>query len=402
MSSRNIFSFSDNFCVSCALPWSRGNCFEWRHTWLTESFLKQLSKSKKQQPKLGFWNSGGSYGVICGDIDRLPLKMKSFDLLESLLRRELGKEFVVTRSSSGKVKVFCLAFFPEFQNLAGYRKKSQAIKNISLAALRSVLPGDIFDCVDQSATAFLYSFMNQRMFHDFKTLESKPVAVEVERESELSFSVSVKSRGVKISVPLKISSEKQEVIHSYRLYRGGLPIFANRFVEKYKSKQKEKKEEFIRLLLETEALVSGGFDLPVTEISKFIGTKQQNISRWNQRLVKDGQLKLANRKFSPGNFSKRYLAKGELEEFLVQRAAKKKKKKGKLVELPTDYVLPKKIPPGRWSQLTYEAIKFHFRDDIEAYRNWLLGLPGINEKDRFKEAIDRHKWFMKNEFRKIG
>lgn len=398
----SILIFPDGRCIRIGLPWHKGNCFQWRHNWLTKSFKKQLSKSKKQQPKVGFWNSGGSYGVICGDIDKLPIKIESFDLLESFLKRELGKEFVVTRSSSGKVKIFCMAYFPEFQNLPGYRKKSQAIKSISLAALRSVLADDIFECVDQSTTAFLYSFMNQRMFDDFRSLEAKPVAVEVERESELSFGVLIKSRGVKISVPLKISSGKQEVIHSYRLYRGGLPIFANRFVEKYKSKQKEKKEEFIRLLLETEALVSGGFDLPVTEISKFIGTKQQNISRWIQRLVKDGQLKLANRKFSPGNFSKRYLARGELEEFLVQRAAKKKKKKGKLVELPTDYVLPRKIPSGRWSQISYEAIKFHFRDDIEAYRNWLLGLPGINEKDRLKEAIDRHKWFMKNEFRKIG
>lgn len=397
MAIEKIFCFPDNHSSKVGLRWTKKHEWEWFHDLATKAFTDSLEKDKKDQPRFGFWNSGGEWGIVCADIDSIPQGIESFDHLERELNQLLGNDFVVTRSSSGKVKIFGLAHFPTFNKITAYKKKRKVIVGIALGVWSRVLPPTIFKEIDTNPAPFSYSYINRRMLDDLRALSDRSDICKI-GITEGQIQVMVTETGEIFELEGEVEIKKDMVAHKYKKHVGELPVFAQKFVTRYKSNRAEEREALMRILLFTPDLIEVGFDLPTTELANSIGTRSTYINRWINSLVKKGILQIQNSRFKRGKHAKRYLAGEQLLEFLKDRFGDKRRKKVRLEVV--NYKLPKKIKDGEWNVETYNAIKYYFKDDYLGFMEWLVSLPGADKNNRVAEARARHQYYMDNVFRK--
>lgn len=401
-----VYTFPDKSNIKYAMPWTKGNTFKWRMDWLTSNFEKQiLKKTKTQLPRLGFWNSGGDYGLVCGDIDDIPNGFESFDQLEDYLRWNIRKNFIVTRSASNKVKILGLVKFPAFKEMKkDYGYKSKLLKKISRLILETYLPDDIFKALDNNTSAYLYTYLTKRMYCDIKKIDRIELAAKIEAtESHNSFNIHTINDKPVTLLDYKNFEEKKTDIHSYRMYKNSLPPFANRFINKHASKKATERECLMRILLASPSIAEDGFDLPCTELSRFLNTSHQNVNNWIKQLLKMDLLKPINETFSSGKYAKKYKASGELLDFFQKEAAVKKSKKLKtaLPARPITYTLPEAIPDGCWNTEIWYAINYQFKENKEAFLAWLDKLSGLHDKlDRRPRALKQYDRYIIKKGRK--
>lgn len=297
--------------------------------------------------------------VMCADFDQLPPGFSSghpvwdWAQFRKHLKALLKGKAVVTSSRHGKAKAFIL-----FENVTDVQDLEITAKD-ALYVLSQVLPEHLLPYVDTKRSALLESFMTQAMVADLKRgLQELPVAGTLD---------------VAYSTMPPVTATEPVTPKALREYAGKIPMGMGRFIRTSAPRQR-----MMRVLLECKGLNgSRGFDLVMEKIAHQTGMSTEAVSKAIARLIELDLLECVDKSWAKGVKARTYKAKGALAA-AIEKIHGKALAKAKLT-------LPTSIAPRRWQETFWEVSR-HFIGNPEGYRAWYRTLPGIDRKDRVRQA----------------
>ena len=309
--------------------------------------LEDKKINLKKAYKLNLWSSGTSQHVICADFDKRPKRFKDFDEFIEHLNWQYDNA-VVTRSRRGRAKAFFVVELPP---------KVDMSKQIAELTLQEILEPKLFKIIDRRGLEVTWLTPEMKSALQSRLHLLQPLQAVLPD---------------KFDKPLRVSS-------------GRIPPTLRNFIHSgTKSTEYEKREKFIRILMDTP-LLRDTFYISTTRLGSECDVKPMTISRWRNELVKMGQLILLDSQYFMGKRAKAYKASGELLEILPSVP-----EKGVVKDFPTRKPPPTNIEDGQWNEAMFEAIKY-YRGDEDLIWAWFKSCPGHQLKDRSEHLKARLK-----------
>lgn len=154
------------------------------------------------------------------------------------------------------------------------------------------------------------------------------------------------------------------------------------------------KKTLLRVLLAAFKLTeSGGWELPTTMLSAYLGCAPSTVSLILKRLQAVGWLECISHSYIIGKRSKRYVFSGILKDVAIAHkdnvVAKRK--------VNDSFQLPTSLSDGTWNNALFTNsfnCRFYVNNNFnsEVYFSWATSLPGSALKDRMKKAANVVKY----------
>jgi len=349
------------------MPEDTGNWDTWFRTLKTDRVLKHDpmardgEKAKRRCTRVGLWTARHGHTrfaptsrqqLIIADFDNeLPpaFQADDWDSFYNYSKELINQNGLVIRSVSGKVKIIFVVELPKSGPLT-------ITKAIALESLNKLLPIDLFDYIDKNDSAHNKCFVNPKI-----------ISMLIKHLPHLKVHQAALGEDVYLIQDKQLPKVKKEPL---REYKDPIPKELLPFIS---GKRPQQKERFLRILLETQALIGYGFDLACTKISKQLGVSNQCILDWISEAIALEWLFILDPTVKVGKKAKTYGADGDL------LAALQSHPKATLLRKDP---LPSLIPDGEWENYIIGSIRWRFLRDEEAFRDYFGSLPGATLKDR--------------------
>lgn len=375
----DLFVLPNGAAVPYRLPSDKGD--PWR-TWDLDYVRHWASDTKSGTVKICGWASKSNQSnqhLVIADFDRLLYEEPTVGFstadhwspLRSYLRMIYQGKGIVLTSFSGKCKVIFVVETPKGVSMN---------RQIALDTLQSILPDDLFEIIDKSTSALSLTILTPGIINILsKELPNISVipcildSIDLEKDNQDLFPNFDETK----ATPSNTSPPKECYIsciptHKYKSYEGELGCLAEF--------EKGARGKILRVLCAMPRLRTG-FDISQIVMAKTVGVSQKTVHVNLQWFISKGLLKVTNGSYRAGKKAMTYQAAWLLLETLDA-----------VYRHRTKAILPTAIANGEWTRtLRWVALTF-FRLKGRAYLTWALSIPGIERKDRLRQAKHWAKW----------
>jgi len=344
------------------------------------------------------WKSGSNQHLLFADFDELPSvpllpkpdasKRENWDRLAQRLEQQVQGRGIVFRSISGKCKVAFVVEAPDGVKMT---------KEIAASTLQKLLPDDLFETIDKSTSALSITFLNSDLvsllsskIHTLSPILINLDGIDLDSSYTSSFndpaydyldSESLSIRG-REDLYNHIPNERGLSGYRYWIYQGEIP-------EELKASIKRGAETKIMKALLALPILLKSFNISQTVMGQSVGVSQKTVSVKLARFISLGLLEVLNRATVPGKKAITYRASGVLREVLTAIVAARRQQQR----------LPEKIEEGHWNESLLSVGLRHFRGNGQSFLAWAKTVPGIERKDRLRQA-ERFAQWLDRRFRK--
>jgi hypothetical protein len=360
----HLFLLSNGSHLSFAHPKDKGNQKKWYRSKVVPTWAVASFKAKESRFRLGLWSSGSTLHVVSADFDQVPLGFGSYDRLFQYLQATLGHLGIVSRSVSGKVKMFFVVDIPSNVGMSS---------EIALDTLSKILPDDLFDFIDKSEAALSLTFLTKGLIEDLKGLKDvDPIPCVLD---------SIGNEDAKGGYYYSGNAK-----HKFKPYTGEI----GQMLKEEAKLLSVQKEAVFRILLNINALRKDGFCLSSVKIGRECSVSHRTVRFWFTRWTDTGVLICINKQY---NFRGATTYKG------ATIAAKKYKfndniKLPPLQKQPLKALepLPTSILDEQWREALWQAARcFVSRPDAEiAFLAWVQTLPNWNAKGKRRPSLAKN------------
>jgi hypothetical protein len=365
----------------------KGNQYQWKHTYTTESAL--LSPEKTALPLMGLWNSGTHQHLIAADFDRSTFENANLSnadirgLIEDCFKSNAAS-YLVVDTPSGGVKVFHWIVFDGRENVRSYHTPTV---QFARKYLETLYTPKLLSLMDRSWSALQQTFVNLEILNSLS---------EYLRSSVPELVPSLRPSSPSSNILFSPSQEPTPLIQLDEIsYLKDFHHSAGDLIEN------EAQARILRILISTHNLASDeGFQLPQTKIAETAKVSLPAVNRYLKKLQDLGVLTKTSDKYFPGVRSKTYKASGLLLKFIQmhKRSLSDKPKRTLTQELLSssnqingqfNTTLLRVLNLTLWRS----AMEIHefFQANFESYRT----APPHKKRERLRQIQATFKWKMR-------
>jgi DNA-binding transcriptional ArsR family regulator len=259
----------------------KGNYLSWFRTNDIEShFLENPTKTSLPLIRLLYKD----FSIVVADFDKKPENMPWSRFL-SLLEMDLpADQFFAAKTPSGNLKLFFLVSHPNMT----------MTPNWSAEFVLSKISDKYHDYLDTSASAMSQCYVNKSVGDALMNL--------------FNF------RNASDAMPCKPKLTLVRNFHRMRVSRSDfMPNKFKRFI-----RGDEKREKFMRILMEIHQLANTDYNLPCNLLATNCGASPAAVSKWLKELEELGFIRCSDKSYERFKKARTYVAMGKLLAFLRQ------------------------------------------------------------------------------------